>query len=468
MSLLALLCPAALLLPQTEGLSQQQQAPNPPVRMIAEGEPALGAMIRWPLRVPDACVVEMAKDDTLFLLVDEKNETAARKKVEELELDPSHVQIVACSVVSEWPRDWGPHQLFDGDGNWCIVDQIFAGYPIYDREPKNGKPQMTIPTGPGDDQVNGELAAKYGAQLIPFPATLTGGNFLNDGHGTAFCTQALLDENRKHCDEATLRQLLKKHLGIHRLVVLENTEVVGLQHIDCWLKVLDAERLLVKRPPKGHNEEAAIERNLAKIAELNNAFGRPYEILRIDCPEVKVLEFDENDPIAAYTNSLILNGKVLVPLHQVDGDKDAIETWKKAMPGHEVIGFPWDRWLHFDALHCRSRAVFDRNLLRLEHARLPDPAPHRKDGHPITTRIRALSGADIDGEHCCVHYRQAGQDEWQATPLRLTSDGRWDGTLPAFAEGTRVEYYLEARDQKGQTRVHPFGAPRVAHTFTVQ
>ncbi len=462
---------STLLYPVLLCLPQAKESPKPPVRMIAEWEPALGAMIRWPLRLPEKCVVEMAKDDTLYLLVSEKNEAAAREKMAELEIDPDHLRVLRCSVVSEWPRDWGPHQAFDGDGKWCVIDPIFAGYPLFAREPKDGEPRMTWPTGPGDDVVNAEFAKELDARLVELPAVLTGGNFLNDGHGTAFCTQAQMHENRKHVDEEELRTLLKTHLGIHRLVVLENTEAIGIQHIDCWLKPLDSERLLVKRPPKGHPEAEPIERNLATIAKLKNAFGRPYEIVRIDCPEVPVrgMPFERSKPIAAYTNSLILNGKVLVPLYQVDGDQAAIETWKKAMPGYEVLGFPWTEWLHFDALHCRSRAVFDRDALRLTHGRLPNHVLYDADGHLVTATIQAMSGAEIDGNACRAVYRVAGTTEWQQVPLRPTgSESRWVASLPRFARKARVEYYLEARDQKGLTRTHPIGAPRARHSFDVR
>ncbi|MEC8252142.1 MAG: agmatine deiminase family protein [Planctomycetota bacterium] len=465
MTMIALSCTAALL---SQQCAAAPQLPPAPVRMIAEWEPARGAMIRWPLKVPDACVVELAEDDTLFLLVNERDEAAARAKMQALQIAPDHLQVVRCSAASEWPRDWGPHQLFDGEGRWCMVDHVFAGYPIYDRAAEGGAPQMTIETGPGDDAVSGELAAKYGAQLVPFPATLTGGNFLNDGHGTAFCTQALLDEARAHCSEAELRALLKARLGVHRLVVMENTEVTGIQHIDCWLKVLDAERLLVKRPPKGHNEEAPIERNLEKLRALKSAFGRPYQIVRIDCPRVKVREFDEHEPIAAYTNSLILNGKVLVPLYQTAGDAAAIATWQRAMPGHEVVGFPWDQWLHFDALHCRSRAVFDQDMLRLEHAPLQEQVDAGALGVAVSAWLRSLGDAQVDAESCWVFFREVGAEAWQRAPLRPVDGDVWRAALPRMRDGARVEYYLEARDTGGEVRVHPVGAPQCTHAFSVR
>ena len=48
--------------------------------------------------------------------------------------------------------------------------------------------------------------------------------------------------------------LVEDFTGVHTCHVLDNTESPGIQHIDCWLKVLDEERLLVKQAPPDHPE----------------------------------------------------------------------------------------------------------------------------------------------------------------------------------------------------------------------
>jgi agmatine/peptidylarginine deiminase len=334
-------------------------------RLIAEWEPAIGAMVAWPLYVPDTLVQEIAQDDLLFVLAKPEHVEAARSRMAALGIAAEQLRFVPCSVESSWPRDWGPHQLFERDGAWTLVDHLFDGWPYYPRDPApdGAAPAATFVfrQGPGDDLVVGELADHLAAPVLELPLHLTGGNFLVDGAGTAFCTRAQIFENEPLGPEAAFHERVRELLGIERVVVLENTEPVGIQHIDCWLKVLDEERLLVKRAPAGHPEEEPLERNVALLARLENARGRPYEILRIDCPQYPGRTLSgRSPPIAAYTNSLILNRKVLVPLFGIPGDADALATWRAAMPGHRVIGFEWDRWQYFDALHCRVRAVFDR------------------------------------------------------------------------------------------------------------
>ena len=46
----------------------------PDTRVVAEWEPALGTMIRWPLGIPSDLVVELASDDILYVLVETNNQ----------------------------------------------------------------------------------------------------------------------------------------------------------------------------------------------------------------------------------------------------------------------------------------------------------------------------------------------------------------------------------------------------------
>ena len=138
------------------------------------------------------------------------------------------------------------------------------------------------------------------------------------------------------------------------------------------------------------------------------------------------------------------------------------------MPGHEVVGFAWDQWLHFDALHCRSRAVFDRDMLRLAHAPLPEQATAGEGGVEVSAWIRSLGEADVDADACCVRFRVSGAADWRRAPLRRVDGDVWRAVLPRLGAGARVDYYVEARDTGGEVRVHPFGAPERTHTFSVR
>ena len=46
----------------------------PDERIIAEWEPAMGTMIRWPLGIPSELVVELANENIIYVLVETNNQ----------------------------------------------------------------------------------------------------------------------------------------------------------------------------------------------------------------------------------------------------------------------------------------------------------------------------------------------------------------------------------------------------------
>ena len=76
--------------------------------------------------------------------------------------------------------------------------------------------------------------------------------------------------------------------------------------------------------------------------------------------------------LAPYTNSLILNKTVYVPMGtNTSYNNQAIATYQEAMPGYEIVGVTtndwYTSWENTDALHCRTRGVMDFNMLFVDH-----------------------------------------------------------------------------------------------------
>ena len=434
---------------------------NPSV--VAEWERADGVFISYPFKLPDQLVVDFAKDSQLYVLVAESEKSKARTKLTELGVVDS-VELIDCSVDSEWPRDWGPHQIFDAQGRLGIVDPDFDGYPVYRQQ--GGDAVYTFRPGKGDDKVNVEIAKFFGVPFDACSAFVTGGNFLVDGYGTAFCTAAILEENKNRYDLDSLTKLLKIEMGITRLVILENTEAVGIQHIDCWMKVLNPSTLLVKRAPQGHADEPFLERNVKKLSTLKNAFGRPFKIVRIDCPRVKVHQvYEDSDPIAAYTNSLMLNDNVYVPLFDCEGDDAALETWRKALPGYTVRGYAHNNWLDFDALHCRSRALFDADAARLHHRPLERRQTFSDSGFALTVNARS-GNQKLETHQAVLNFRKRGQSWKQLSLAWDASSKNWKGSIPSGEPGSTVDYYITVSDKENVVGAIPSIAPK--NYFTIE
>jgi len=440
-------------------------------RVAAEWEPALGALVAWPPVVPDELLVEITKDDRLFLLVDdEAAQREAEAKLEELDIDLEAVDFILVGDSSSlaWPRDWGPFALFDEEEMFHLADPRFLDYPSATPACKGRLYSMDIlGLDPIDDDATEVVAKTLGFSNLRLPFVLTGGNALVDGHGTAFSTCVMLNENRQYLgvSKDEFFRTVEARLGISNYVIVPNFEWFGIQHIDCLLKPLDEETILVKRVPEGHPDHGTIEEIVAYLATLTNPHDRPYRIVRIDTPPYLLGHF-----VANYTNSLILNKKILVPLFGIPADEAALQTWRELMPGYEVIGFEnpgsWG-WSWLDALHCRVRAMWDPEMLYMHHRRL-DERVEAAPSFRVETQIRDHSGADLIEEELKLSWRLRGNADWQETPLKAGSDPEaFSADISGPEPGDTVEYFLSAADRSGRHETLPRGAPEGFYTFTV-
>lgn len=450
-----------LLIPQIS-LSQQSR------RFVAEWEPAWGTLIRWPLGIPSSLVVELAKDDSLYVLVaNQTQQTQAINTFSSWNVNLDHCQFIIAPTNSHWTRDWGPHYVFNEAGVGGIADPYFDGYPwvpgcnpksapdlVADSE-RNGNERYAL-----DNAVNAKLAQNFGCPLISLPIFLTGGNVMVDGYKTAVATQQMLDENFPGFNEEQFRQMAADSLGISNFIIVDNPEVHGIQHIDCYAKFLDEETILVKRVPFFHPEFACCEALATHLGNETNAFGVPYTIVRIFCAN-----YSGNNS-AAYTNSFIINNKVLVPLFNIPDDAQALQVYEEAMPGYEVIGFPWGSWYHYDALHCRAMGIFDRYMLRIEHKSLKGEQTF--EGLPvIKTRIHAYSGAGLINEDLKLYWREQGNLGWQQEPLvPVEGTDSLMAVIPGAELSKIYNYFISAGDSTGRNETHPIAAPIAYHTFT--
>ncbi len=450
------------------GLGQPVRAGGPTVgpRMVAEWEPALGTLIRWPLGLPFDVVRELARDDLLYTLVSgPAAESQARFTFSSEGIDLANVVFIHASIYSMWTRDWGPQGVFDEAGVLGYADPWFNGYPWV----PGCFLATATPAAPGersgrgyeqDDALPAAVAQFLGVPLHPLQAYLTGGNIMTDGLGMAWSTEQMVAENAPFMNINTFRQRVAAATGIADYRFVISPEVHGIQHIDCYAKLLDEETVLVKEVPAWHPEHACCEAVAAAFANTLTCYGRPFEVVRIWCPPYS------GNHAAAYTNSLILNRKVLVPLFGLPADQTALDTYRAAMPGYEVVGFVWGAWYSYDALHCRTMGIFDPGMLRLLHARLAPIVPH---GAPtrVAAWIDARSGAALDPQALRVFWRRGGEQAWQDLPLGAAGADSFATHIPVLEPGTVVEYWIAAGDLSGRQAVLPRGAPEGWFTFMV-
>ncbi len=461
-------------------------------RVAAEWEPALGTMITWPLCVPHKLVIELAKDNHLYTLVEnEMSKKEAMTWYTKWGIDSSKNTFVYApqGIDSWWVRDWGPSAVFTPGGKVKLGDGKYIYSTPYSNIPCGDslgfiyktKDNKIIKTETEDSETF-YVGKALNMELLDLPFVNTGGNVQTDGLGTAFSTCILLNENRFFgVSQEKFIDLNNGLLGFNRYNIISNFENHGIQHIDCFMKLLDEERILVAEPPKDH-EHYKIFQNIIQneLSTLRTPYGRPYHILRI-----KTGRYIRED-LAAYTNSLILNKTIYVPLYRIKEDSLALQTWHEVMPGYTIKGFEFDLakepfmtqqmknhytiygWAGDDALHCRTRAIWDTAMLFITTKRI-EPVVSSTHKNMVYATIIDYSKKGVVKEKCNLFWKVSGEPNWNKVVLdQVEGTDHFVAKIPTNKPGTTIEYYISAVSNSGRTEMQPRTAPAGTYKFEIK
>lgn len=411
-------------------------APPPgPVRNVAEFEHMEGVLVRYPLGISTSIIREMAEDVVVTTIVTGvSQENTVRNLYASAGVNLDHCNFLYHATDSYWTRDYGPWYITNGDGQFSIVD-----FPY-------NRPR------PNDDDIPVALATWLGIPWYGMQITHTGGNYMTDGYGISASTTLVWVENPSLTHQQ-IADRMQSYLGVTTYHVIEDPNDTYIDHIDCWGKFLDVDKVLIRSVPTSHPQYDEIEAVVDYFEAQTSAYGTPYEIYRVYTPS--------NQP---YTNSLILNNKVLVPVTGSSWDDDALATYQAAMPGYEVLGFTGS-WESTDALHCRAMGLADRGMLYIHH--LPIVGTVRVGGrYQVEASIKAYSGQTVIADSVAVFYRVDG-GAYTRIPMTNTGGTTWAATIPSQTPGAQVGYYIHAADMSGRRANHPYIGPPDPHVFLV-
>jgi agmatine deiminase len=414
--------------------------PTTPIRQCAEWEPVTGVLVQYDMGfgLPYELIAEYAEDIIVHVLVTEDQESNAYNALENNGVDMANVEFVIAETNSIWTRDYGPQFIFSS-GAWGIIDHIY------------NRPR------PDDDLVNWVLGTEWGCSVYGTDVIHTGGNYMTDGHGKGFSTDLVLSENPGLTPEQ-LEQAMQDFLGIDEYVVVPDIAADGIHHIDCWAKLLNEETILVKEVPSDHPHYDSLEANVDYLETLTNCHGRPYNIVRVLCGRLR------KDEVAAYTNSVILNRKVFVPLFGISTDSDALAAYAAAMPGYEILGYEGS-WLSDDAIHCRSMGVHDRFMLIVDTNPIQDLESNLHE-YRVGALIDDRSEAGLVNDSLLVFWRVAGETSFSSLQLSGTiHPDSFETYIPGQTDYSNIEYYILARDNSGRRETKPMAAPGALYRF---
>jgi len=410
-----------------------------PVRMVAEFEDMQSVLIQYPFAIPMSLIVEITEDcDVTTIVPNAGMKKNVLNQYVAAGVDTSHCEWLIAPTDSYWTRDYGP---------WFVVDEShtmgICDFPY-------NRPR------PFDDNIPVVLADQMGIPLYGMDLIHTGGNWMCDGMEAAASTELVWTEN-PDLSEDDVDSLVQNYLGIETYHVLPDPLDEYIEHIDCWGKYLDVDKVLIGQVPENDYRYEDFEYVTNYFASQTCSYGTPYQVFRIYTPGTY--------PYTPYTNSLILNNKVFVPLTGSQWDDEAIAVYEEAMPGYEIIGVLYSGWQNTDALHCRTIGIADTGMLYIRHIPLHDTVEF-SISYNIESEIIPYTGEGLIPDSLKCFY-SINNGVYQSVPVELLEGIQFRANLPLIASLSEVSYFLHAADSSGRIKNHPFiGAPD-PHQFTV-
>ena len=413
-------------------------------RFVAEFEPMQGVMIRYPLGIPTSLVVDLANNCPVYCIVSTSQQSSAQSSFQNAGVNMSNVHFVNAPSDSYWVRDYGPWYIFE-DRNPAIVDNIY------------NRPR------PNDDNMSGVFASYWNIPMYGMNLEHTGGNMMEDGRGHGVSDELVFQEN--NYNEANVRQKMRDYLGIDPYHVTIDPQGDYIAHVDCWGKYLAPDKILIAQLPSTNSHAADYDAVAEYFATTNCCWGYPYRVYRVQEPG--------GNTLAPYTNSLILNKTVYVPLGSNSTyNQQAIDVYQEAMPGYTIVGVTNNdystAWQNTDALHCRTRGVMDFGMLFVDHRDVKFGEQEWQDSIAITSKFIAYSGQDLKQDSLLVYYSIDG-GAYQVAHMTATGNpDEYVGYIKGYQGLSSVDYYVFGADESGRRYTQPVFAELDPHHFTME
>ncbi len=406
--------------------------PTPPVAAIAEFQPMSGVLVAYPLGVPVSLVRELSMVTQVTMLVSSGQDSISAKYYFAANgVNSANMRYWLVNHDSYWVRDYGPWFILDGNDKIGIVDFT------YNR-----------PARPHDDAAMQYFIQNLGVPSFEMALVHTGGNYMVDGYGTAASTDLVLEEN-PNMTVADVQAMALEYLGVDNYMLLDDPLGEYIAHIDCWGKFLNVDKVLIAQVSANDPRYNAYEAVANTFANALTPWGNHYQVYRVYAPG--------NNVRTPYTNSLILNDHVFLPISGNQYDAGAISAYEEAMPGYTIVPIQQTNnasWQNTDALHCRTHELADLGMLYLKHYPLLGHQVFH-ESYDLSVTIKALSGQPLITDSLLAYYRING-GTWQSVVMQPDSGDVWHATLSGLQADSEVDYYLFAKDASGRRERLPY------------
>jgi agmatine deiminase len=288
---------------------------------------------------------------TVVLLHSEGHDVLMKEALGKLDIPLDGLEFVLVDTTdSVWARDYGPISVVSDENQVGFVDFRYYHQRHF------------------DDAIPQKLGSFLDVTVYRPSLSFEGGNFMADGFGTCYATEKLYTQNPGFSHEV-IDRLMQDYMGCRQMVIVRRPENLGTGHIDMFCKLVSDHQVVV-----GYYDPALRPANAGILDEIAGHLagivpmsGIPLEVHRTPLP------WDETEVWYTYTNALMANDLLLVPVFagHADLEAEALAVYRQVLPDHTIqTVFSEGIIPSGGAVHCVTMEIPEGDLSPLE------PGPH--------------------------------------------------------------------------------------------
>ena|SRR5680860_1040339 len=332
-------------------------------RLPAEWAPQSGVMLAWPhegtdwvetLAAVESTYAEIARqiarrELVMIVCADDAHLRRVRQLLRAQAVDLAAVRLTVTPFNDTWIRDYGPLTV-SSNGVPRLLDFRFNAW--------GGKYPASL-----DDALPRALHGKgaFGdIALERLSLVLEGGSIDVDGEGSMLTTRACLLSSTRNpaLNQSALEAVFRKQLGIEQVLWLAHGYLAGDDtdsHIDILARFCDAETIAYTACDDPNDPHyAPLKAMAAELAAFRTLAGQPYRLIPLPLPAPIYAAGGQRLP-ASYSNFLIINGAVLLPIYDDPADELARQRLGAAFPDREIVGVDCTALIQqYGSLHCMT------------------------------------------------------------------------------------------------------------------
>ena len=439
--------------------------PGGNLRCAAEWEEVQSLVITWTgqFNVIQRQIVEAAQQECEVLIACDDS-LSVQSYLTSNGVSLTNLSFLEVDFNSIWIRDYAANTIYRDD-----VDSLILVDWIYNR-PRPDDDAMP------EAHANFKGIPLYETTAGPTDIVNTGGNWMSDGFGTAFASELIVEENGPTGvfnvtvkNEGQIDSTINDFMGIDRYIKMPVLPYDNIHHIDMHMKLLDEETLLVSKYPAGVADGPQIEANIQYVlSNYNSVFGTPYKVKWITVPpSTGGLYPDNGGYYRTYSNNVMVNKTVIVPIYREEYDTTALRTLQEALPGYKIVGIDVDNAgqnliQYSGAIHCITHTIGVDDPLLISHQALEDTY-NTTSPYSVKAYMNHKSGISS----ATLYWTADTTAGYSAIPMSAIATDSFAADIPVQTVDTEIFYYVEGHAVSGKQQVRPITAPEGYWSFEV-